>query len=214
MTTYIEANNWVSPGRNCGACCKKSCEDFHNALKEGTVKLEDCPFHLPVSNVSFDSSSDTRYTGFDVIGQEYDFWLAPIPGEKSARKIILPFRPDLVEKWDIHKDDIVVGRPSSAGCPVQHVIRVMDANPITGVIIGHVVGPAYARGMEVKDVMEYHMLGFEGRAMVLKNEPEFGKRYSFLPGLCMMGRAHTGLVNTVISKPWGIQIRIEDIIIM
>ncbi len=214
-TTSIVENDWTPPGKNCGACGKKSCIEFTDALKAGSMKPEHCPFYVPqIKKEIFDPTQGAEYNGIDVVGQKYDFWLAPIPGEISARKIILPYRPDLVEKWDIKKGDIVTGRPSGAGCPVQHVVQVLDANPITGVITGYVVGPAYARGKEVKDVMEYHMLGFEGRAMVLGETPQFGKRYSFLPGSCMMGRAHTGLVNTVIGKPWGLQVRIEDIIIM
>ncbi len=214
-TTFTVENDFILPGRNCGACGKRTCEDFSNAVKEGVSNIHDCPFYIPVSNKVKDSNVESAvYSGVDVVGQKYDFWLAPIPGEISARKIILPYRPDLVEKWDIQKGDIVTGRPSGAGCPVQHVIKVLDANPITGVIMGFVVGPSYARNHDVKDVMEYHMLGFEGRAMVLGDAPQFGKRYSFLPGFCMMGRAHTGLVNTIIGKPWGLQVRIEGIVIM
>lgn len=213
--TFTAANDWLPPGKNCGSCGKRTCTDFMEAVKAGTLKHDNCPFYVPVTKTKpVGMFPETEYSGIDVVGQKYDFWLAPIPGEISARKIVLPYRPDLVEKWDIKKGDIVTGRPSGAGCPVQHVISVLDANPITGVITGYVVGPAYARGKEVKDVMEYHMLGFEGRAMVIGETPQFGKRYSFLPGTCMMGRAHTGLVNTVIGKPWGLQVRIENIIIM
>ncbi|WP_269851268.1 (Fe-S)-binding protein [Methanosarcina horonobensis] len=44
-----------------------------------------------------------NYSGVDVVGKEYDFVLLPFPGEPSARKFIVPFRADLVEKWDIKK---------------------------------------------------------------------------------------------------------------
>lgn len=154
------------------------------------------------------------YSGVDVLGQRYDFVIGALPGEPSARKIVLPFRPDMVDIMDINPGDIVMGRPFGAGCPVQHVMKVIDADRVTGVITGHVVGPAYSRGKEVKDVKAYHMLGFEGRANVISREPEFGRRQFFLPGFCMMDRAHTALVNMVIDKPWGIQVRVEDIVIL
>ena len=157
------------------------------------------------------------YTGTDVAGQRYDFVLLPLPGETSARKFILPFRPDITERFEIKKDDIVTGRPAGAGCPVQHVIRVISADMVTGVITGHVVGPEHSREKDannVKDVKEYHMLGFEGMASVVNERPEFGRRHYFLPGSCMMHRAHTGLVSMVIERPYGTQIRIEDIIIL
>ncbi len=81
-------------------------------------------------------------------------------------------------------------------------------------ITGHVVGPAYSRGVDVKDIREYHMLGFEGEAVPISTEPRFGVRHSFLPGFCMMDRSHTGLVNMVLKKPWGIQVRVEDVVIL
>lgn len=213
MTISTTANDWTPPGRNCGACGSSTCDGFVQRLKAGTTGPEECPFYtvrrktdLPVIQ--------RHYSGTDVVGQNYDFVISALPGEPSARKIVLPFRPDLVEKMEIAEGDIVTGRPAGAGCPVQHVIRVLDANKTTGVITGHVVGPMFSRGCEVKNVEAYHMLGFEGRAVPLGNEPKFGFRQSFLPGFCMMDRAHTGLVNMVIDKPWGIQVRVEDIVIL
>ncbi len=212
-TISITENDWTPPGKNCGACGHPSCEDFVIALKEGATKKTDCPFYHETKHSSC-VELQFNYTGKDIVGQEYDFVMKPIPGEPSARKIVLPFRPDLVEKMNIVRGDIVTGRPAGAGCPVQHVIKVIEADPITGVITGHVVGPAYSRNKEVKDVKEYHMLGFEGMAHVVKEEPKFGVRHSFLPGFCMMDRAHTGLVNMVIRKPWGLHVRVEGVVIL
>ena len=219
-TISIAGSEWSPPDKNCGACGHKTCDDMMIAIKGGTADQEACPFFnsLGVYAAIKDSVSDMdllhRYSGSDVVGQKYSFVVQPLPGEPSARKIVLPFRPDLVEKWDIVRGDIVVGRPAGAGCPVQHVIRILDADKDTGVMTGHVVGPSYSRNREVKDVKAYHMLGFEGKALPITEEPQFGKRFSFLPGLCMMNRAHTGLVNMVIKKPWGLHIRIEDILIL
>lgn len=202
---------WSPPGRNCGACGSRTCDDFTMRLREGRVRETDCPFHGAVTS---DVLEGATYSGSDVISQKYDFVIAPLPGEPSARKIILPFRPDMTERMEVVKGDIVLGRPAGAGCPVQHVIRVLNADYVTGVITGHVVGPAFSRNGEVKDMKEYHMLGFEGMAVNRIKEPEFGRRHYFLPGSCMMHRAHTGLVSMVIDRPYGTQVRLEDIIIL
>jgi uncharacterized Fe-S cluster-containing protein len=137
-----------------------------------------------------------------------------MPGEPSARKIILPFRADLVERWNIVPGDLVLGRPMGQGCPVQHVLRVIHANPVTGVLTCHTVGPHAARQGGAKDVQAYHVIGFEGMADVVKRRPEFGFRQSFLPSFCMMQAAHTGVVNTVLEKSAGLQVRVEDIRIL
>ena len=219
-TISIAGSDWSPPGTNCGACGHRTCDDLMIAIKGGAAEQETCPFFHSLGTYANrkDSISEMdlmhRYSGYDVVGQKYSFVIQPLPGEPSARKIILPFRPDLVDTWNIVRGDIVVGRPAGAGCPVQHVIRILDADRDTGVITGHVVGPSYSRGREVKDVKAYHMLGFEGKALPITEEPQFGKRFTFLPGLCMMNRAHTGLVNMVLKKPWGLHVRIEDILIL
>ena len=213
MTTSTAESDWLPPGKNCGACGCRSCSDFTEKMRAGTVTPDKCIFYRP-GEMAVPVIDRTVYSGKDITGQEYDFILEPLPGEPSARKIVLPFRPDIVDKLDIVRGDIVTGRPAGAGCPVQHVIKVLECDRLTGVITGFVVGPAYSRGKEVKDVSMYHMLGFEGKARVVRKEPGFGLRQPFLPGSCMMDRAHTGLVNMVIRKPWGIHVRVEDIVIM
>ena len=213
-TTSTTASEWAPPGKDCGACGFPSCGAFSDAMADGRAGPEACPFYRPSSTPVSGDPVPFNYSGVDVVGQRYDFVVRSLPGEPSARKIVLPFRPDIVERMDIKRGDIVTGRPAGAGCPVQHVIRVLDADWVTGVITGHVVGPAFSRNSEVKDVREYHMLGFEGEAVPISAEPRFGVRHSFLPGFCMMDRAHTGLVNMVIRKPWGIHVRVEDVVIL
>lgn len=213
MTTSTTASDWGLPGKNCGACGSRTCEAFAEKLSRGEAAIGSCPFSRRDSSGS-GLMAERRYSGTDVVGQRYDFVITALPGEPSARKIVLPFRPDIVDIMDIKPGDIVTGRPAGAGCPVQHVIRVLDADRVTGVITGHVVGPAYSRGRDVKDVKAYHMLGFEGCARPVSKEPAFGLRQHFLPGFCMMDRAHTGLVNMVLDKPWGIHVRVEDVVIL
>ncbi len=200
---------WKPPGKDCGACGAQSCREFLLLVKTREKELPDCPFY---EERRLDSAlPDGEYSGKDIVGQAYDFVLLPLPGEPSARKIILPFRPDLVERWDIKRGDIVLGRPMGAGCPVQHVLSVIEANPVTGVLTCHTVGPHRARNTEVKEIQAYHVVGFEGIARVTRSAPVFALRQFFLPSYCMMQRAHTGVVMMVLEKSTGLHVRVEDI---
>lgn len=206
---------WTPPGKDCGACGMDSCEAFTAAVTAGTKQNTACPYYTAPHQNCCGSFSDAAYTGTDVCGAPYDFVLTAFPGEPSARKIVLPFRPDLVEKLDISPGDIVTGRPTGAGCPVQHVIRVLEADPVTGLITGHVVGPAFSRNNpDLIDLKMYHMIGFEGVAQIVRRTPAFGVRHPFLPGVCMMHRTHTGIVNMVMQKSYGIHVRVEGIVIL
>ncbi len=98
-----------------------------------------------------------------------------------------------------------------AGCPVQHVLSVIEANPVTGVLTCHTVGPHRARNTEVKEIQAYHVVGFEGIARVTRSAPVFALRQFFLPSYCMMQRAHTGVVMMVLEKSKGLHVRVEDI---
>lgn len=207
---------WKPPGKNCGACGFQTCASFSEAVALNEKKNADCLFYVSSTDRAFTLPSVSGCSGTDVTGMPYDFVLKAFPNEPSARKIILPFRPDLTERLDIGKGDLVLGRPAGAGCPVQHVLRVLEADFLTGVITGHVVSPLEARQDPdaVKEVKMYHMIGFEGYADVISKPPEFGKRFSFLPGFCMMHRAHSGLVNLVLNKPSGLQVRVEGVMVL
>ncbi len=204
---------WTPPEKNCGACGLGTCTEFMALVSEGRKEYADCPFYgnNTVSTNNLPVKPESVQKDVDVLGRRYDFVLEPLPGEVSARKIVLPFRPDLVEKWGIKKDDIVVGRPTGAGCPVQHVLQVRDANPVTGILTCSVVGPVHSRAGEYFDVESYHIIGFEGIAVTVDKEPVFGLRQPFLPGFCMMNSVHTGVVNMVLEKSCGLHIRVEDI---
>lgn len=205
---------WNPPGKNCGLCGSLSCQEFVRSVINAGKSYDDCPFYKKGKDTDNGPVRDAIYTGVDVLGNSYDFVLGPIPGEISARKIILPFRPDLVERMNIMKGDHVLGRPMGAGCPIPHVLEVIEADPVTGVLSTWVVGPKISREKEVKDVKAYHMIGFDGMAFNIKQEPHFGCRVTFLPGCCMMNVNHTGLVNMVLQKTGGLQVRVEDIRIL
>lgn len=202
---------WQPPGKDCGACGAPTCEAFIDRVRRGKKELGDCVFYRTGTAASR-FEGETHHTGRDILGGEYDFVLDPLPGEVSARKIILPFRPDLVEKWGIAAGDIVVGRPTGAGCPVQHVLSVIHASPVSGLLTCLVVGPGVVRNAgEFKEIEAYHMVGFEGVARTVRREPIFGMRQRFLPGYCMMNLTHTGVVNMVLAQPGGLHVRLEDI---
>lgn len=204
--------DWNPPGKDCGACGAASCADFLMLLSRGEKMRVDCPFSTECAGST--PGGDSKYSGTDVCGKSYDFVIGPLANEPSARKIILPFRADLVERWNIGKGDIVLGRPMGQGCPVQHVLQVLDANPVTGVLTCHTVGPRAAREGTVKDVQAYHVVGFEGIATTISRAPEFGLRQPFLPSFCMMHLTHTGVVNMVLEKSTGLHVRVEDIRIL
>lgn len=203
---------WLPPGKNCGLCGEKTCKNFLRAVSSSTKQNSDCPFyHDPLFRQNSGAASFARYPERDILGHAYDFILKPLPGEVSARKIVLPFRADMVEKMQIQKGDYVLGRPMGAGCPIPHVLQVIRAEMVTGLLYTWVVGPRPAREQKVKDVIAYHMIGFEGLADKITKEPVFGSRATFLPGFCMMSLNHTGLVNMLLQKSHGLHLRIEDI---
>lgn len=202
---------WVPPGKDCGACGSASCREFETRVAAGEKAYADCPFYT-LSECRAHAKAD--YSGNDVLGNQYDFVLSALPGEPSARKFVVPFRADLVERWDIHPGEIVTGRPAGPGCPVYHALRVLSANPVTGVLECHTVGPLAARNGKVHDIQAYHVHAFEGIADVITRPPVLGTRQRFLPGYCMMNLSHTAVVNMVLKKKFGIHVRLEDIRIL
>ena len=204
---------WIPPGKDCGACGLPNCEEFTKAVKKKQKTSEDCTFYALEQRGPRDK---TEYSGTDVTGAKYDFILRAFPGEPSARKFVVPFRADLVEKWDIQKGHLVLGRPAGPGCPLYHALRVLSANPITGVLECHTVGPLEARKETgpVYDVQAYHVHAFEGIAETVVRPPTLGLRQRFLPGYCMIDLSHTALVNMVLKKKDGVHVRVEDIRIL
>jgi len=201
----------VPAGKDCGACGTATCEQFLLHVHAGEKSYKDCPYYETQEGARTEAPS---YSGADVLGNEYDFVLRPLPGEPSARKFIVPFRADLVERWNITAGDLVTGRPAGPGCPLYHALRVLSANPITGVLECHTLGPLAARKEKSHDVQAYNVHAFEGMAEVIQHAPVIGKRQRFLPGYCMINLSHTAVVNMVLNKRTGIHVRLEDIRIL
>lgn len=196
----------MNKDRNCGLCGEKSCDDFRQAVREDKKQITDCPFHTE-NALNIIKESDN----LDFHNNVYDFLLKPIGDEPSARKIIRPFRTDLIEKLEITAGDIVIARPMGAGCPVTHVLKVYEVDELAGLLYTWVVGPQFSRGHEVKDIKAYAMVGFEGIAEDILNYPKVGKSAGFMPNFCMLRLTHHGLVNKVLNTSEGLLVRIEDI---
>ncbi len=199
---------WIPPGKDCGACGLSRCNEFVRAVEKKQKVNEDCTFYTVERS---GPQEKTTYSGTDVTGAAYDFIIHAFPGEPSARKFIVPFRADLVEKWEIKVGDLVTGRPAGPGCPIYHALRVLSDNPVTGVLECHTVGPLAARKEKAHDVQAYHVHAFEGIAETILRPPTLGLRQRFLPGYCMMDLSHTAVVNMVLKKKEGIHVRLEDI---
>ena len=140
-----------------------------------------------------------------LVRMKNSYILKSLPNEISARKSILPFTPVKVKRGDY-----VLGRPTMQGCPVQHVIEVIEQEK-SGIITGWVVGPQVSRHGRVIDVGDYTVIRFEGLA---EGNPVWGKRQHFLPCYCMMNLGHTGIVNFLNKTKQGTIVRIESILIM
>lgn len=197
---------WRPPGKDCGLCGAASCTAFTALVAAGAKSVRDCPFYQETER-----RKDSSYSGVDILGLTYDFVIHPFPGEPSTRKDIIPFRSDLVEKWEIKAGDLVIGRPAGAGCPITHALRVTAADPVSGIISCHVTSPLEARNEDVLDIKAYHVHAFEGIAETVNHEPTFGMKQRFQPGYCLMGLSHLGVVNMVISTSDGVRVRVEGI---
>lgn len=196
--------------KNCGLCGERTCKDFLERIKDNKKGLQDCPFYnneiIEDDYIKLIASPDV-----DIHGNTFDFLLAPVANEKSARKIIRPYRPDLVERFSIKKGDFVMGRPMSAGCPVPHILEVYEVDMLTGVLNTWSVGPKQARDGNAVNIGAYTMEGFEGMAVNISKTPVIGKTAVFMPGFCMLQLSHYGLVNTLYNTEKGLFVRIEDI---
>lgn len=204
-------NTLNNEDRNCGLCGVSNCNEFRHLVNIGQKRQEECVY-CKNNELLRSSEYATTYDEVDLNGRKYDFVLNALPNEISARKIIQPFRPDLVEKLNIKVGDIVIGRPMGAGCPVTHALKVYDVDVISGLLYTWVVGPLEARKNNVIDIKNYYMVGFEGIISNVNRYPKFGQVHSFLPSFCMLRLNHSGLVNQLMEFEDGnLLVRIENI---
>lgn len=195
--------------RNCGMCRSATCQQFKKEVEAGIKSQHECPYTMEDTQIKYRNISGIEYCDFH--GNEFDFILKSVGNEISTRKIIRPFRVELIDTLEIKKDDYIIGRPIGAGCPVYHVLNVYKVDYLTGLLFSWVVGPLVSREKSTKDIGGYQMVGFEGIASQINRNPEIGKQAIFLPGFCMLRLNHKGLVNMILDKKEGPLVRIEDI---
>jgi uncharacterized Fe-S cluster-containing protein len=158
-------------------------------------------------------ATESEPTWRDHLGREFDFFLERFPEDPGPREIILPHNPMLTREMDIHRDEILIGRPlgMSCGCPITHCGLVQEVDMRTGVIVWCVTGPLNPRLKGYKDLGYYVAEGYEGLVRETRREIKIGLRYFFLPRLCMLQWRHSGLVNYSNRTPDGLQVRLEGL---
>lgn len=202
------------PGKDCGLCGSKTCNDFAAIVSLEPQMLSRC-IHLNKASSCCNSCeiSNENIPWKDTLDREYDFILDKFPDEIGPRETILPFNPANVEKLGIKKGDVVFGRPGwiSCGCPVSHVgLVVEDPDYFNGTLVWCIVGPMMARERGI-DIGYYNTTAYEGLVNTTRTELKIGMRYYFLPRFCMLQWRHCGLVNTIGKTKDGLRVRIEGL---
>ena len=206
------------PGKDCGLCGSKTCDDFGMLIERDPSLIERC-VHLHSSTVT--TGEGTRphavqaMTWKDHLGRDFDFVLEKFPGEPGPRETILLFNPVNVEKLGLKKGDVIFGRPGwiSCGCPVTHAgVIAEEPDYFNGTVTWHVTGPLLARERGI-DIGYYNTTAYEGLVNISRSELKIGMRYYFLPRYCMLQWRHCGLMNSMGKTPSGMRVRLEGLFI-
>ncbi|OOG25158.1 hypothetical protein B1C78_07000 [Thioalkalivibrio denitrificans] len=206
------------PGKDCGQCGFRTCRDFAEHLLAQPADIRRC-VHLDADSVRHfripPVTMELRpqdITWRDLLDREYDVVLEPFPEDPGPREVILPFNPLNVERLDVAKGDILFGRPAQAACPITHVGRVMEAPDLLNALITWcVVGPLAAREAESKEIGNYTPVAYMGLVRHARVELQVGRRYHFLPGLCMLQSRHSGVITELARRPEATRVRFEGI---
>jgi len=201
------------PGKNCGLCGFRSCADLldHALAEPNTVKR--CVYLLEQEIASVAPARDDTEVGWkDLLDREYDFVLDKFDDDPGPREHILLGNPVNLERLQIKKGDVLIGRPvMSVGCPVTHCGVVMEEpDYFNGAVVWCITGmmDARERGIEIG---YYHILAYEGMVRQVRVELQFGRRYDFLPRYCMLQARHSGLINMLSKTAGGCRVRLEGI---
>jgi len=200
------------PGKDCGQCGFKTCAGLAEFAAVHPDALKRCiyldqPAIMPATFLP----TDVDITWKDMLGREYDFVLEPYPEDPGPRETIVPLNPANVEKLAVKKGDVLFGRPVMTGCPVTHVgVVVEDPDYLSGSIVWCIVGlmAARERGQEIG---YYHTIAYEGIVRHTRHELQIGRRYFFLPRMCVLQSRHSGLVNALGKRENGMRVRVEGI---
>lgn len=203
------------PGKNCGLCGSKTCDDFYENVKKTPEIINKCVhlFSSCCSGSECSSQNSGDITWKDQLGREYEFILDKFPGEAGPRETIILFNPANVEKLHLKKGDIIYGRPGwiSCGCPVTHAgVIVEEPDCFNGTVVWCVVGPMAARQNGI-NIGYYNTTAYEGIVKDSKIELKIGMRHYFLPRFCMLQWRHCGLINSLGKTKDGLRVRIEGL---
>ncbi|NMC00035.1 MAG: Fe-S cluster protein [Thermoanaerobaculaceae bacterium] len=213
-----ERNNKLElPGKDCGLCGFKTCDEFAAVAKVDKKQMKRC-IHLTIAKGKQVCSpsklfSEEAASWKDHLGRDYDFILDKFPDEAGPRETIILFNPSNVEKLQLKKGDIIFGRPAwiSCGCPVTHVGQIVEEpDYFNGCVTWCIVGPMMARKNAI-NIGYYNTTAYEGLVKVARTELEIGRRYYFQPRFCMLQWRHCGLINHIARRSDGFHVRIEGL---
>lgn len=218
MQRTIEDILALLPGKDCGQCGFKTCREFAEYLLEHPAEVKRCVhldletarrIRIPPVSIALEARDITWQ---DMLGRAYDFVLEPFPEDPGPREVILPFNPANVERLGIKKGDVLYGRPAQTGCPVTHIGRVVEEpDLLNGLVTWCVVGPLAARDANAIEIGMYTPVAYLGLVRHTRVELQIGRRYHFLPGLCMLQSRHSGLIAELAKRPDGMRARLEGI---
>jgi len=183
------------PGFNCGACGFSNCESFASALAQKEVFVENCSvlmqerFKNNRQSLLLLSEKTQEPEKMETRGlidkARADFLLHPLPGEVSCRETLVCFSSATLEK-----NKVIRYRP--LGCPITHFARIIEIS--NGLLDVWVVGPCKLLDLNETpvDVGICMVLSFQGR--IEGTLPRVGQTVKFLPGHCMMGKVHSGII--------------------
>ncbi len=203
------------PGLDCGQCGFRTCRELAAHLLDKPEDITRC-VHLKVGSRRCLQSpvpdGKSEVTWQDLLGREYDFVLEPFPEDPGPREVILPFNPLNVERLGVTRGDVLFGRPAQAGCPITHIGRVMEEpDLLNGLVTWCVVGPLATREAKTKEIGNYTPVAYLGLVSRARVELQIGRRYHFLPGLCMLQSRHSGVISEMARRPDGVRVRLEGI---
>ena len=81
---------------------------------------------------------------------------------------------------------------------------------LNGTLVWCVVGLMAARERG-REIGYYRTIAYEGIVRHARQELQIGRRYFFLPRLCMLQSRHSGLVNALAKREGGMRARVEGI---
>ena len=201
------------PGKNCGMCGLKNCEDLAaHALNDPQI-IKRCIYLVEHEIKLLQPMREMEMPAWkDLLNREYDFILDTFEGEPGPREHILLGNPANLEKLKVKKGDILFGRPAmGVGCPVTHCGIVMEEpDYFNGALVWCITGPMAARERGI-EIGFYHILAYEGMVRQSRKILELGRRFDFLPRYCMLQARHSGLINMMFKTEHGYHVRLEGI---